>query len=96
MGGFELKTKRSLLARSEATRHHFGLASVIFIFFFIPFHFFRDYYVQGIVWFVSFFVVGFIRPLIYSFFITSGFGKKRKTPPCLYRTMRWMGKWAVR
>lgn len=33
MGGFELKTKRSLLAHSEATRHHFGLASVIFIFF---------------------------------------------------------------
>jgi len=33
MGGFELKTKRSLLARSEAIRHHFGLASVIFIFF---------------------------------------------------------------
>lgn len=55
MGGFELKTKRSLLAHSEATRHHFGLASVIFIFFFIPFYFFfRDYYVQGIVRFVHF------------------------------------------
>jgi len=72
-----LKTKRSLLARSEATRHHFGLASVIFIFFFIPFHFFfRDYYVQGIVRFVSFFTPGFIRLLMYSFFITWGFGKK--------------------
>lgn len=78
MGGFELKTKRSLLARSEAIRHHFGLALVIFIFF-IPFHFYRDFYVEGVVRFVSFFALGFVCPFMHSF-ITSGFGKKKENP----------------